>query len=447
MDNENIEKSLIKLINTELYDLGVEIEDYQKINFSLYNEEVLQNILRKCKFKDIGNVYDYPDHLPQPESIDGFALSGNYELFQRICVSKKFNSIVFYTNTKYRIECQFLIDIDHLEEFSKITKIMFQQDSSVNLFRGKNFKCKDKEYIEIIETDDDDTKDVDLIKKRVIKEKLIFSKDSVLTEIMNDINTFFNDKTRNLYSRLQIAYKRGIIIYGEPGNGKSALIREIIRTDLNISKIMLNSSIRDITRILAALIKALDGKLAIIIIEDIDSVITSRNRSEFLNILDGVNVTSGVYFIGTTNYPDQIDPAFMNRSGRFDRTYEVGNPSEDVRRAFYKDRNIADLLSEFKVYKDDSKPDTDDAIIELFVKYSHDLPMASLKEVMTSTQYVLANNPDMSIEEATEKTYSILIGNKKGHAEAHNKFKAKSEFKLPTGKGPYFNENNFNGGI
>ena len=249
---------------------------------------------------------------------------------------------------------------------------------------------------------------------------------------MGDITIFFKDETRKLYEKMQIAYKRGIILYGDPGNGKSALIREVIRHNSKVIKVMINPNVENITKILSALIKSLAGKYVIIIIEDIDSLITNRNRSEFLNILDGVDIKSGIYFIGTTNYPDQIDPAFMNRSGRFDRTYKVENPTAEVRLAYFRDRNIGELLSEYKVYKDDSKPDNDEGVVDLFVKNSADLAMATLKEVMTSTQYMLAGNPDMSVEEAVEKTYNLLTTSRNEHAEAHDKYKQRTtnDFRL-----------------
>lgn len=53
------------------------------------------------------------------------------------------------------------------------------------------------------------------------------------------------------------------------------------------------------------------------LIEDIDSMPASC-RSYFLNTLDGATSKEGMYLIGTTNYPEKIDPALMNRAGRFE---------------------------------------------------------------------------------------------------------------------------------
>lgn len=420
-----MEKGLLRLANMVLYDYDVYLEEgqYQKVNFRIYNETILKTILAKFKFKDVGNVYEYPDTLPQPKNIDGYDLSNNYELIERIALSKKINSVAYYTVNTYAIEVTFLVDTDYLEKFSRKVKPILQQDTRAKMFKDVDFSCKNREYIEISDISPDSMKPGDVTKKKVPKEKLVYEEDSTLYEVMQDITTFFEKDTRKLYDKMEIAYKRGIILYGDPGNGKSAMIREIIRRVPKISKIVINPNVANVTSVLSSLIDSLDGRQAIIIIEDIDSLITYRNRSEFLNILDGVDIKSGVYFIGTTNYPEQIDPAFMNRSGRFDRTYKIENPSENTRRAYFESRNIGELLSEYKTFKDDSKKDSNEAVVELFVKYSDGLPMASLKELMTSTQYLLAGNEDMSIEEAIEETYNRLTQSKQEHATAHNKYR------------------------
>jgi ATP-dependent 26S proteasome regulatory subunit len=288
------------------------------------------------------------------------------------------------------------------------------------MFRDTDFTCKDGEFVEVSDVTGDQMKPAEVVKKTVAKEKLVFDEGATIVDVMRDIVTFFKKDTEELYAKMDIAYKRGIILYGDPGNGKSAMIREIIRQIPKITKVVINPNVSNMPRILASLLQALKGKQAIIIIEDLDSLVTSRNRSEFLNLLDGVDISSGIYLIGTTNYPDRVDPAIMNRSGRFDRTYKIENPSEATRRAFFESRKVDELLEEYDVWKDENKGNKPKDIIELFVKNSHDLPMASLKEVMTGTKYLLATSQeDLSVEEAVETTYQVLTKNKQEHTEAH----------------------------
>lgn len=418
-----LENAIVQLVSNVLLERGVRLDDeYHKVEFNIYGEDIVKNILKAGKFKDIGSVFDYPEYLPQPDVIDGRDLSSNFKMFYRIATSKKFNSIVFYSSGSYQITCSFMIDPAYLEEFSKITRRVLQMDYRANLFRGIDFKCKKGEFIEVSEATGEGYKPADVSKRTISNEKLVFDQNSTIVEVMKDIYTFFQEDTKKMYEKMDIAYKRGIILYGDPGNGKSAMIREIVRNIPRITKIIINPNIDNVTRVLNNLVRSLDDRQAIVVIEDIDSLITERNRSEFLNILDGVEVKSGLFFIGTTNYPDRIDPAFMNRSGRFDRMYKIDNPTEETRRLFFQSRGIAEVLSEYKVSNNKKISNDENAIVELFVKHSHDLPMANLKELMTSTKYTLANNPDLTIEEAVQRSYNILIGNKQEHIKAHKEY-------------------------
>ncbi len=56
-----------------------------------------------------------------------------------------------------------------------------------------------------------------------------------------------------------------------------------------------------------------------LILEDLDSLINDRNRSYFLNQLDGLEGNDGLLVIGTTNHFDRLDPGLSSRPSRFDR--------------------------------------------------------------------------------------------------------------------------------
>lgn len=414
-----LESALVELVNDYL-DTDIYLERYQKIELYVYDQDIIKSIIKACKFKDMGNVYDYPDILPQPSDISMLQLTSNYDMIERIAVSEKFSAAMCYDADVYFVKCMVLIDVDKMKKFAKKVRPILNEDAGVNMFRDVTFETEKGKFSEITNPSDDKTKMIDVIQHKVNKETLVFDPESVINEVMNDINVFFKESTRELYEKLEIPYKRGIILYGDPGNGKSAMIREIIRNIPDVVKVVINPGVQGITYVLASLVKALKGKKAIIIIEDMDSVITDKNRSEFLNVLDGVSVISGICFIGTTNYPERIDPAFMNRAGRFDRTYKIDNPSETMRRLFFESRKLGKILSYYKVFKDDRKEDSDKAIIDLFVENSKDMPMANLKEVITGACYLLASNNDMSVEEAVTSTYNNILSTRAEHTDAYN---------------------------
>ncbi len=426
--NSQLEEGLLQLTNSFFYDKGVHLEknDYQKGKLFIYDSLTLAKIIKEFKFKDVGGIYDFEGILPQPDLLSTVELLGNADLFYRICLSKKYNSIMVFTGKEYSIDIIFMIDKDHFTKFSKkLTKIM-RSDSRVKALADIEFTTKRDEFNEISDVTNDETKPFEILTKKSVDENLIFTKNSTLDSVLFDIQKFFDHNTKKLFAEMKIAYKRGIILYGDPGNGKSSMIREIIRSMSGVAKIVINPNVMNLTRVLSTVLASMKNKPAIIVIEDIDSLITSKNRSEFLNLLDGVDLQSGTYFIGTTNYPERIDPAFMNRAGRFDRTFKIDNPDEETKREFFKSRKIAKLMREFDIFEDPDKDESNEAIINLFVENSANLPMASLKELIISTLYGLAMGKYRSVEAAVKDIYKTLISNKKEHESEHEKFNKES---------------------
>ncbi|RKY23769.1 MAG: hypothetical protein DRP79_08715, partial [Planctomycetota bacterium] len=165
----------------------------------------------------------------------------------------------------------------------------------------------------------------------------IVLQDGVLDDIREDIESFFNNS--HLYRRMGVPYKRGIILTGSPGNGKTLLCRIIA------------SNFRQIPfAVILAGQKMENGNLdyiysdysrcegAIICIEDLDTMFDKSEvtLSGFLNILDGIKPTYGILTIATTNKPGKIDPALLRRPSRFDRKWVIHDPNEDGRRHILK---------------------------------------------------------------------------------------------------------------
>ena len=82
----------------------------------------------------------------------------------------------------------------------------------------------------------------------------------------------------------------------------------------------------------------------VLVIEDIDST-PEEVRSVFLNTLDGATSKEGFFLIGTTNYPEKIDPALINRAGRFDRAYEINLPTLELRLNYLLKKGLNRIVS------------------------------------------------------------------------------------------------------
>ncbi len=64
----------------------------------------------------------------------------------------------------------------------------------------------------------------------------------------------------------------------------------------------------------------------VLVLEDLDSLVNSDNRSFFLNQLDGFEQNHGLIVLATTNHPELIDSAILDRPSRFDRKYHFKLP-------------------------------------------------------------------------------------------------------------------------
>jgi ATP-dependent Zn protease len=84
------------------------------------------------------------------------------------------------------------------------------------------------------------------------------------------------------------------------------------------------------------------------VLEDLDSMITDKSRAFFLNELDGFRVNTGVVVLATTNHPEKLDTAILDRPSRFDRKYFFELPGEKERRAYIEHWNC-DLQPELRV--------------------------------------------------------------------------------------------------
>ncbi|KFY75013.1 hypothetical protein V499_04992 [Pseudogymnoascus sp. VKM F-103] len=158
--------------------------------------------------------------------------------------------------------------------------------------------------------------------------------------IINDITTFFDSE--EMYTSLNIPWKRGIILHGTPGNGKTLSIKALINTlqtgERKIPSLYVKNldncsygpkhSIREIFNRARTLAPCL------LIFEDLDSLVTDKIRAYFLNEVDGLESNDGICMIGSTNHLNKLDPAIAKRPSRFDRKYHFGLPELAEREAY-----------------------------------------------------------------------------------------------------------------
>lgn len=188
-------------------------------------------------------------------------------------------------------------------------------------------------------------------------------------------------KYKLIYEQATIKLPRGVLLFGPPGCGKSALVPalaqfckfplisckgpEIFDKYIGASE----AKIRDLFK------RASDVAPSILFLDELDSLaprrgsdhtgVTDRVVNQLLTFLDGVedNVGETVYVVAATSRPDKVDPALI-RPGRLEKHIFVGPPTtqddlfdlfsklllewnltDDCREKFSSPENAKDVLS------------------------------------------------------------------------------------------------------
>ncbi|KAF9000853.1 P-loop containing nucleoside triphosphate hydrolase protein [Cyathus striatus] len=160
-------------------------------------------------------------------------------------------------------------------------------------------------------------------------------KDEFREGLRRDVESFFN--SRDAYASLDITWKRGILLLGPPGNGKTECIKALLNEFKDVEALYVKSfttsdgpekGVRQIFD------HARKHAPCILVVEDLDSMVTRKVRSFFLNELDGLAKNEGILTIATTNHPERIDDSILNRPSRFDVKYNFTLPERDIRKTF-----------------------------------------------------------------------------------------------------------------
>ncbi len=154
-------------------------------------------------------------------------------------------------------------------------------------------------------------------------------------DIHQDLMQFF--AARSTYEMYGIPWKRGILLVGPPGNGKTHTVKAVINAMAQpclYVKSFHAEHRTDEDNIRQVFERARRSAPCILVLEDLDSLLTPQNRSFFLNELDGFAANTGIVALATTNHPERLDPAILDRPSRFDRKYPFNLPELTEREAY-----------------------------------------------------------------------------------------------------------------
>jgi len=143
-------------------------------------------------------------------------------------------------------------------------------------------------------------------------------------------------RNRDMLKAEGLSIRRGLLLSGPPGDGKSTAIECFVNDIAGEATIIIVEAVEHIRAVyhLAQMLAP-----AVVILEDLDLMTKSRDNpyafaikddvtGELLQVLSGGSAYADIVTIATTNHPQAIDEALAKRAGRFDAHIRMGYPSD-----------------------------------------------------------------------------------------------------------------------
>lgn len=216
----------------------------------------------------------------------------------------------------------------------------------------------------------DNTHGAGLLQKSVLDTIWLPINSAQIQFVFDDFELFWTKK--KVYREHKQVFKRGTILYGAQGCGKSQLIAELSRNLIKKNGITVYNTISpDILSQVIDMVRVIErGRPLMVVIEDIDSLINAYGESRILQILDGFSSQENIYYIATTNFPEKLKERITNRPQRFDIAIEIPLPDANARASF--------IIAKAKQFG--AKINIKD-----YVKHTDGMSFAHIQEVFTST--------------------------------------------------------------
>ena len=211
-----------------------------------------------------------------------------------------------------------------------------------------------------------------------------------------------------LYEDIGISPPKGVILYGEPGTGKTLLAKAVANsTSATFLRVvgseLIQKYLGDGPKLVRELFRVADEMSpSIIFMDEIDAIGTKRYDSqsggereiqrtmlELLNQMDGFDSRGDVKVVMATNRIETLDPALL-RPGRIDRKIEFPLPDQKTKRRIFSIHTSKMTLAE-------------DVNLEEFVMSKDELSGADIKAICTESGLLALRERRMKVKHADFK--------------------------------------------
>lgn len=300
---------------------GHTLKDTHHLNKFVHNRVIIDGqFLQFCELNKVEVQCLYKD------SIISWRTEHGYEkfFFQGVFLIRTKNveflhAALFHKGNQFEDEISFFVVVSE-KNFEKYVAFRNQFDDWVQQRDRSNL------HIRVIEGEDIPyTKDISWDE--------LFLPTDLKSELKISVESFLS--SQDFYLEKKIPWKRGILLFGNPGNGKTSIIRTII-SEYNFKPITIapgatNDAVRE------AFSYAEEQSPSLLYFEDLDSLFENGvDKSAFLNLMDGISTKNGLLIIATANDVRKLTANVTQRPSRFDRKFEIPLPNSEMAYIYLK---------------------------------------------------------------------------------------------------------------
>jgi energy-coupling factor transporter ATP-binding protein EcfA2 len=171
-----------------------------------------------------------------------------------------------------------------------------------------------------------------------VKEKDLVLPEEVTSLVRQTVVGFYENA--DLLEGLEVEMKRGILLHGPPGTGKTSLSLYLAGLLPRFTICFVSGDRLLHPREVCRMARYLQPSM--VVFEDIDLIALQRDANglatvlgELMNQIDGCEPTEQVLFVMNTNSLDRLETAVKNRPGRVDQIIEIPLPDRQARRQLF----------------------------------------------------------------------------------------------------------------
>lgn len=220
--------------------------------------------------------------------------------------------------------------------------------------------------------------------KDIVTSKYIDLPTMVTAEVISDIKTFWKKETKTKFDKFGLVYKRGTIMHGEPGTGKTCTVFKVISSIIEMGGIAIYNPDPYAFSEAVKILHSIQGETPIVcVFEEFDRYCRS---GDFLSLLDGDLQVPSIYYLATTNNIERIPNSIKNRPSRFAKVIQVGKPDSAARTAYIK--SFFEDISNIQLNK--------------WIEATEDMVLDQIKDMIIGVECF-----GETLESARKKAYSI----------------------------------------